>query len=70
MAKVNSKGDIVQPCLVSLWTDITPTRVIEDRVLDGAVLKVRAGRPDVLKVTVLKQGIFKLHRLDLYIHEP
>lgn len=51
-------------------TDITPTCVIKDRVLDGAVLKVSVGRPDVLKVTVLKQGIFKLHRLDLYIHEP
>lgn len=46
------------------------TCVVEDCVFEGAVLKEGVGWPDVLKVTVLKKGILKLHRLNLNVSKP
>lgn len=47
-----------------------PTCVIEDSGTDGAVLKHCVCGPDVLKVTVFKQWVLKLHWLHLYTDKP
>lgn len=46
------------------------TCVVEDGVLDGAVLKEGVGGLDILKVAVFKQRILKLHRLNLNVCKP
>lgn len=47
-----------------------PTCVKEDSGTDGAVLKHCVCGLDVLKVTVFKQWVLKLYRLQLYMDKP